>query len=86
MKLSRGTRSCGHDLAHDSPDGLIAMTAALPDYQPSIYLDHARHRPMELKALQAAGGAMPRIEAFHRALRFMDARNVVGAHEFSLLE
>jgi hypothetical protein len=28
--------------------------------------------------VQAAGGAMPRIEAFYRALRFIDARNVVG--------
>jgi hypothetical protein len=27
--------------------------------------------------VQAAGGAMPRIEALYRALRFMDARNVM---------
>jgi len=85
-EVIEGARSCGYDLANDYPDKLIAMTAALPDYQPSIYLDHARHRPMELdaifaaplKAVQAAGGAMPRVEAFYRALRFIDARNVVG--------
>jgi 2-dehydropantoate 2-reductase len=48
------------------------MTATLPDYLPSIYLDHARYRPMELdailaaplEAVQAAGGAMPRHQ-FH---------------------
>jgi 2-dehydropantoate 2-reductase len=73
-EVIEGARSCGYDLANDYPDNLIAMTAALPDYQPSIYLDHARHRPMELdaifaaplKAVQAAGGAMPRVEAFYR--------------------
>jgi hypothetical protein len=32
------------------------------------------------------GGAMPGIETFHCALRFMNARNVVEAHEYSSLE
>lgn len=89
-----GARSCGYDLAHDYPDELIAMTAALSDYLPSIYFDHAQHRPIELdaifaaplEAVQAAGGAMPRIEAFYRALRFMDARNMVGRMNVLLWE
>lgn len=53
-EVIEGARSCGYDLAHDYPDKLIAITAALPDYQPSIYLDNARHRPMELDAIFAA--------------------------------
>jgi 2-dehydropantoate 2-reductase len=85
-EVIQGARDCGYDLAHDYPDKLIAMTAALPDYLPSMYLDNAQHRRMELdaifaaplEAVRAAGGAMPRIEAFYRALRFKDARNVAG--------
>jgi 2-dehydropantoate 2-reductase len=85
-EVIQGARTCGYDLAHDYPDKLIAMTTSLPDYLPSMYLDNAQHRPMELdaifaaplEAVQAAGGAMPRIEAFYRALRFKDARNVAG--------
>jgi ketopantoate reductase len=42
-EVIEGARSCGYDLDHDYPNKLIAMTAALPDYQPSIYVDHARH-------------------------------------------
>ena len=95
-EIIEGARSCGYDLAHDFPAKLklIRITAALPGYQPSIYLLHARHRPMELDAIfatpletvQVAGGAMPRIEAFYRALRFIDAHNVVAAHDLSSLE
>ncbi len=40
---------------------MLATTERLPDYLPSMYLDHAQHRAMELEAIYrgAAGRGAP---------------------------
>ena len=66
-EVIEGARSCGYDLAHDYPDKLIAMTAALPDYQPSIYLDHTVR--FHVSSILAKLGAATRTEAVSIGMR-----------------
>lgn len=75
--------ACGHVLPPAYADKLLATTDRMPDYWPSMYHDAVLRRPLELSAIYAAplaaaalaGCAIPRIEALHQALRFIDSRN-----------
>lgn len=78
-----GAARCGHSLPADLPSRALLQTEGLPDYLPSMYLDFAQRRPMELAAIyeaplaaaREAGCEMPKVEALYQALRFLDARN-----------
>ncbi len=82
-EVMAGAACCGHALPPGLEEQMLATTERLPDYLPSMYLDHAQHRAMELEAIYAAplaavrqaGGAMPKIEALHQALRFIESRD-----------
>lgn len=75
--------ACGHVLPPGYADKLLATTDRMPDYLPSMYHDAALRRPLELPAIYAAplaaaalaGCQLPRIEALHQALAFIDSRN-----------
>ena len=75
--------ACGHALPPAYADKLLATTDRMPDYWPSMYHDAVLRRPLELPAMYAAplaaaalvGCPVPRIEALHQALRFIDNRN-----------
>jgi 2-dehydropantoate 2-reductase len=78
-----GANQCGYPLSPELAEQSMTMTAALPDYLPSMYQDYAQGRPMELDAIyaaplaaaRAAGYAMPKVESLYRTLRFLDARH-----------
>jgi 2-dehydropantoate 2-reductase len=77
-----GANQCGYALSAALPNQAMSLT--LPDYLPSMYLDYAQGRPMELDAIyeaplaaaRAAGCAMPKVEALYQSLRFLDARHI----------
>ncbi|HBN8233311.1 putative 2-dehydropantoate 2-reductase [Pseudomonas paraeruginosa] len=74
--------ACGFLLPPGYAGQLLAATERMPDYRPSMYHDFAQRRPLELAAIYAAplaraaarGCDMPRVEALHQALRFLEAR------------
>ncbi len=78
-----GATKCGHPLSDELADQLMSMTDNLPDYLPSMYLDHAQRRPMELTAIygtplaaaRKSGFVMRKVGALYQALSFIDARN-----------
>jgi 2-dehydropantoate 2-reductase len=78
-----GAAACGHSPPDELADQMIALTDSIDDYLPSMYLDNAQRRPMELDALygvpldaaRKAGCSMPKVQALYHALRFMEARN-----------
>lgn len=83
-EVVQGAKACGHDIAPGYADFLFSMTEKMPDYWPSMHHDLLHKRPLELEAIyarplaaaKAAGCELPRIEALHRALVFIDRRNV----------
>lgn len=78
-----GASACGHELGQGYAEHLFRVTEQMPDYWPSMYHDYAQHRPLELQAIyaeplaraRAAGCSLPRMEALHQALAFIDRRN-----------
>jgi 2-dehydropantoate 2-reductase len=78
--------ACGHSLPPALPEEMIALTQTIPEYLPSMYLDFALKRPMELDVMysmplsvaRAAGCAMPKVESLYRALRFKEAQNLLA--------
>ena len=78
-----GARACGQLLPGGYAEHLFRVTEQMPDYWPSMYHDHVQKRPLELQAIyaeplaraQAAGCNLPRMEALHQALAFIDRRN-----------
>jgi 2-dehydropantoate 2-reductase len=66
---------------------MIDMTLAMTPYQASMKVDFDRKKPMEVEAIygnpvravQARGGSVPLIEMLYRELKFLDARNQIGA-------
>ncbi|WP_434563125.1 putative 2-dehydropantoate 2-reductase [Pseudomonas sp. R1-6] len=82
-EVVRGAQACGHQIAPGYADYLFTMTEKMPDYWPSMYHDYAHKRPLELEAIyarplaaaKAAGCELPKIEALHQALAFLDRRN-----------
>ncbi|MDO9320301.1 MAG: putative 2-dehydropantoate 2-reductase [Pseudomonas sp.] len=83
QEVLQGAAACGHQLPPGYADKLLATTDRMPDYWPSMYHDAQLRRPLELAAIYAAplaaaalaGCELPRIEALHRALAFIDSRN-----------
>ncbi|WP_149088221.1 putative 2-dehydropantoate 2-reductase [Pseudomonas prosekii] len=83
-EVVQGAKACGHEIAPGYADFLFSMTEKMPDYWPSMHHDLLHKRPLELEAIyarplaaaKAAGCELPRIEALHRALVFIDRRNV----------
>ena len=77
QEVVEGAAACGHQL----PPGYAAKL--LPDYLPSMYHDFVQRRPLELHAIYAAplaaaaqaGCQLPRMQALHQALRFLDQRH-----------
>lgn len=83
QEVLQGAAACGHSLPPGYADKLLATTERMPDYLPSMYHDAVLRRPLELPAIYAAplaaaalaGCQLPRIEALHQALAFIDSRN-----------
>lgn len=73
----------GHPVGEGFVDQMIANTEAMRPYAPSMKLDFAAGRPLELAAIYdaplraaaALGVAMPRAAALAAQLHFLDARN-----------
>ncbi|WP_085577988.1 MULTISPECIES: putative 2-dehydropantoate 2-reductase [unclassified Pseudomonas] len=82
-EVVQGAKACGHDMPPGYADYLFMMTEKMPDYWPSMHHDFLHKRPLELEAIyarplaaaKAAGCELPRIEALHRTLGFIDRRN-----------
>lgn len=82
-EVVEGARACGQLLPAGYAEHLFKVTEQMPDYWPSMYHDHAQQRPLELLAIyaeplaraRAAGCNLPRMEALHQALAFIDRRN-----------
>jgi 2-dehydropantoate 2-reductase len=89
LEVVAGATRSGYPLRVEIADEIIALAENMPDYLPSMYLDYREHRPMELSAIyeaplaavKAAGFSMPKVEALHQALRFIDAHNTRDAHD-----
>ncbi|MET1077354.1 MAG: putative 2-dehydropantoate 2-reductase [Pseudomonas sp.] len=85
LEVQQAALLCGHVLPDGFVGKMLAATARMPDYQPSMAHDFQQARPLELQAIYAAplaaaaavGGSMPRTEALYQALTFLDARNRV---------
>ncbi|MDD0973881.1 putative 2-dehydropantoate 2-reductase [Pseudomonas fontis] len=79
-EVVEGARACGHELPVGYAEHLFAITEKMPDYWPSMYHDFTERRPLELEAIYAAplsrareaGCVLPRMEALHQALGFID--------------
>ncbi|HLD66855.1 MAG TPA: ketopantoate reductase C-terminal domain-containing protein, partial [Pseudomonas sp.] len=79
----QGAAACGHVLPEGFAGKLLAATDRMPDYLPSMVHDHRHKRPLELQALYGeplaaaarAGCELPRVQALHQALAFLDAQN-----------
>lgn len=73
--------ACGYPMPESLADKMIAGTARMPDYLPSMYHDWLHKRPMELdnlygealKLAEAAGYSMPRTESMLNMLTFIQA-------------
>lgn len=73
--------ACGYPMPESLADKLIAGTARMPDYLPSMYHDWLHKRPMELDSLYgealklatAAGYSMPRTESVLKMLQFIQS-------------
>lgn len=76
-------RACGQLLPAGYAEHLFRVTEQMPDYWPSMHHDHVQQRPLELQAIyaeplaraRAAGCSLPRMEALHQALAFIDRHN-----------
>ena len=79
--------ACGHVQPEGLVDRMVALTESIPDYLPSMYVDFAERRPMELEALfvnplaaaRRAGCAMPKVEALYQSLAFVATRNSIAS-------
>jgi 2-dehydropantoate 2-reductase len=72
----------GRELPENLAQQMLAVTAVMKTYAPSMKLDHDAGRPMEIEAMygaavaraRRAGFAMPRTEMLTDALAFMESR------------
>ncbi|MBC9250616.1 2-dehydropantoate 2-reductase [Pseudomonas alcaligenes] len=82
QEVVQGAAACGHGMPEGYADSLLAATARMPDYLPSMYHDFAQQRPLELQAIYgaplqaaaAAGCELPKVRMLYQALRFLDQR------------
>lgn len=73
-----GARAVGHDIPTTFRDEMLAATDAMAPYEPSMKLDLAGGRPLEVgaiydvaaRAARRAGAPMPRTEALAAMLRY----------------
>jgi 2-dehydropantoate 2-reductase len=80
-------QAIGHDVPATFRDEMLAVTDAMRPYDPSMKLDLAAGRPLELDAIydvatrwaRRAGAPMPRAEALAAMLRFRSAAVSSGA-------
>ena len=78
-----GARACGHPIDEAFLEQMLADTLDMTPYAPSMKLDFAAGRPMELAAIyaaplaaaRAAGCQMVRVAMLHDQLRLLDDRN-----------
>jgi 2-dehydropantoate 2-reductase len=78
-EVEAGAAACGKPLPPGFVGQMLADTDAMAPYQPSMQLDLAAGRPLELEAIlarplraaQAAGCPMPRVETLWRELAFL---------------
>lgn len=83
-EITAAAAACGHPIPDGFADNLLAATAKMPDYYPSMYQDWKHKRPMELDSLyaepialaKAAGAEMPKTEVLLNMLRFIQARRL----------
>lgn len=76
-----GARAVGHDIPDEFRDEMLAATDAMRPYDPSMKLDLAAGRPLEIGAIydvatgeaRRAGAPMQRTEALAAMLRFRSA-------------
>ena len=86
LEVVNSARACGHGFDEAFVDKMLADTAQMAPYRPSMKLDHDAGRPLELDAIyaapvaaaKAAGAPMPRTEVLLAELRRID-RNQVTA-------
>jgi 2-dehydropantoate 2-reductase len=82
-EVLEGAAACGQPIEAGFVDQMLADTEAMTPYATSMKLDYDAGRPLELDAIyatplaaaHAAGCRLPRIEALHDELRFLDERN-----------
>lgn len=78
-----GAKAVGKTIAGEFVEKMLRDTETMKPYRPSMYLDYKAGNPMELqtmyanplRAAAAAGVDLPRIDAIHRQLVFLDKRN-----------
>lgn len=78
-----GAQACGHSLGEGYIDEAWSATDGKPDYKPSMLLDYAEGRPLELGAIYAAplaaaakaGRLMNKVDMLYQSLCFLDERN-----------
>ncbi|MEO7555611.1 MAG: putative 2-dehydropantoate 2-reductase [Acidimicrobiales bacterium] len=81
-EVEAAAEATGHALPDGFVDEMLAYTEAMVAYSPSMKSDYDAGRPLELEAIYAnpiraacaAGCDVPRIEALHRQLAFLDRR------------
>ena len=82
-EVIQGAHACGHEIPASYAEQMFAMTETMDDYLPSMYHDYMHKRPLELAAIyarplsaaKAAGCELPRMQALHQALSFIDRHN-----------
>ncbi|MGR6615721.1 putative 2-dehydropantoate 2-reductase [Pseudomonas rhodesiae] len=82
-EVIQGAHACGHEIPASYAEQMFAMTETMEDYLPSMYHDYMHKRPLELAAIyarplsaaKAAGCELPRMQALHQALSFIDRHN-----------
>jgi len=81
-EVQAAAAATGHALPDGFVEEMLAYTDAMVAYSPSMKSDYDAGRPLELEAIYAnpiraagvAGCDVPRIEALHRQLAFLDRR------------
>lgn len=80
LEVLDGANACGRAIERSFVDQMLADTERMRPYAPSMKLDFAAGRPMELDAIYAAplaaarngGRDLPRVSMLHDQLRFLD--------------
>ena len=77
-----GAAACGRHIEKSFVQQMLADTAQMKPYRTSMKIDFDAGRPMEveaiygnpLRAAQAVGATLPRLETLYRQLKFLDQR------------
>jgi 2-dehydropantoate 2-reductase len=88
-EVAAAAGACGKPVPDGFPEEMLRTTETMVPYKPSMKLDYDGGRPLELDAIYgapiraalAAGCAVPRIEAVHRQLAFLDQRKANQARK-----